>query len=106
MCGRAAAAWEAVAALDPGPKAAVGEAVMGLITLEWLVEFALSDMRDEAEVGAGSAQLLVHVEGGEVAIIPGATEEGRQVTAAAFEGLDDGGELLLDGEERAVSGRL
>jgi hypothetical protein len=38
--------------------------------------------------------LVVHVEGGEVAIIPGATEEGRQVTVAAFEGLDDGGELL------------
>ena len=94
MRGRAAAAGEAVAALDPGPKAAVGEAVMGLVTLECLGEFPLGDMRDEAEVGAGGTQVVVHVEGGEVAIIPGTTEQGREVTVAAFEGVDDGGELL------------
>jgi hypothetical protein len=38
--------------------------------------------------------LVVHVEGGEIAIIPGATKEGREVTVAALEGVDDGGELL------------
>ena len=51
-------------------------------------------MRDQAEVGAGGAQLVVHVEGGEVAIIPSATKQGREVTVAALEGVDDGGELL------------
>ena len=67
---------------------------MGLVTLECLGELPLGDMRDEAEVGAGGAQLVVHVEGGEVATIPSATEQRREVTVAALEGVDDGGELL------------
>ena len=37
---------------------------MGLVTLECLGELALGDMRDEAEVGAGGAELVVHVKGG------------------------------------------
>jgi hypothetical protein len=37
---------------------------------------------------------MVHVEGGEIAIIPSATEYGGEVAVAAFEGVDDGGELL------------
>jgi hypothetical protein len=68
--GHAAAFGEAVAASDPDPKAAVGEAVMGLLTLEGLGELALGDMGDEAEVGAGGALVVVHVEGGEVATTP------------------------------------
>jgi hypothetical protein len=63
-------------------------------------------MRDEAEVGAGGAQLVVHVESGEIAIIPGGTKQGREVTVAALKGVDDGGELLCEGEETAVGGRL
>ena len=49
---------------------------MDLFTLEGLGELARGDMRDEAEVGAGGTQLVVHVEGGQVATIPGATEQG------------------------------
>jgi hypothetical protein len=37
---------------------------------------------------------VVHVKGGEVAIIPGGTKQGREVTVAALERVDDGGELL------------
>jgi hypothetical protein len=65
------------------------------VMLEGLGELPLGDMRDEAEVGAGGAQLVVHVEGGEVAIIPSATEQRREVAVAALEGVDDGGELLM-----------
>ena len=55
-------------------------AVLLLVMLEGLGELPLGDMRDEAEVGAGGAQVVVHVEGGEVAVIPSATEQGREVT--------------------------
>jgi hypothetical protein len=104
--GRGVAVGEAVGALDPRPKAAVGEAVMGLVPLEGLGELALGDVGDEAKVGAGGAQGVVHVEGGEVAVVPGTAEQGREVAVAAFEGVGDGGELLGEGEEAAVGGRL
>ena len=58
------------------PKATVGEAVVGLVMREGLGQLRLGNMRDEAEMGAGGAQVAVHFEGGKVAVIPSAAEQG------------------------------
>ena len=47
-------------------------------------ELALRDVGDEAGVGSGSGQLLVRIEGGEVAVIPGTAQQRRKVSAAAL----------------------
>jgi hypothetical protein len=69
-------------------------------------ELALGDVGDEAGVGSGSCQLLVRIEGREIAVIPGTAEQGRQVSAAALEHMEDGGELLAEGKEAAICRRL
>ena len=51
---------------------------MGLFTLEGLGELPRGDMRDEAEVGAGGPQLVVHVKGGEVAIVQAQRSKGER----------------------------
>ena len=43
---------QALAALDAGPEAAVGKAVVGFCGMEILGEFALGDVGNEADVGA------------------------------------------------------
>ncbi len=69
-------------------------------------ELLLGDVGDEAEMGSGGAEGAIHVEGGEIAVVPGATEQGGDVAAAAFEAVEDGGEFLGEGEEAALGGRI
>jgi len=69
-------------------------------------ELALRDVGDEAGVGSGSGQVLLRIEGREIAVIPGRAEQGRQVSAAALEHMEDGGELLAEGKEAAIRRRL
>ena len=69
-------------------------------------QLTLGDVGDEADMGSGGLQVLVHIEGGEIAAIPGAAEQGRELCLAAFQGIEDGGELLRECEETAVGGRL
>ena len=79
---------------------------MGFGAVEILGELPLGDVGDEADMGSGGLQVLVHIEGGEMAAIPGAAEQGREVALGALEGMEDGGELLGEREETAVGGRL
>jgi hypothetical protein len=69
-------------------------------------ELALRDVGDEAGVGSGSGQVLPRIEGREIAVIPGRAEQGRQVSPAAPEHMEDGGELLAEGKEAAIRRRL
>jgi len=48
----------------------------------------------------------VHIEGGEIAVIPGAAEQWREVPIGALQRIEDGGELLREREETAIGGRL
>ena len=48
----------------------------------------------------------LHIERGEMAAVPGAAEQRRQVSVAALEGVEDGGELFRKSEQAAVGGRL
>jgi hypothetical protein len=73
----ASAFGEAVAALHPGPEAAVGESVLRFGAGEILGELTLGDMGNEADVGSGGLQVLVHPEVGEIAAVPGAAEQRR-----------------------------
>ena len=50
--------------------------------------------------------MLLRIEGREIAVIPGTAEQGRQVSAAALEHREDGGELLGESKEPAIGGRL
>ncbi len=73
--------------------------------LEAASEFLLGDVGDEAEVRSGDAEGAVEVEGGEIAVVPGTAQEGREVSVAALDVVEDGGEFLGEGEEAALSGR-
>jgi hypothetical protein len=53
---------------------------VGFCGVEILCEFALRDVGDEADMGAGCLDGLAAIEGAEIATIPGATEQGREVT--------------------------
>ena len=56
MRGRASAFGQALSALDPGPEAAVGKAVVGLFMAEVAGQFLLRDVGDQAEVRCGNAE--------------------------------------------------
>ncbi len=60
-----------MAALHPGPKTAVGEAVVGFGAVERLGELSLGDVTDEAEVASACLQEPVTVEHAQSAAIPG-----------------------------------
>ena len=83
-----------MAALYPGPEAAVGKAIVGFGAVEALGQLALGNVGDEADMGSSGVELLVHIEGEEVAAIPGAAEQGREVSLGAFEPIEDGGKLF------------
>jgi hypothetical protein len=100
----AAAVGQALAALDAGPEAAVGKAVVGFSGMEELSEFALGDVGNEADVGAGCPERPATIEGAKLATIPGGAEQRRKVSLSAAQGVQDGGEFFRDGKEAAVSG--
>ena len=89
-----AAFRQALAALYRSPETTVGEAVVRFRGEEILFELALRDVGDQADMRAGGLDGVKTSERAEIATIPGATEQGREVTVAALEGVDDGGELL------------
>jgi hypothetical protein len=93
-------------ALHPGPETAVSKAVMGFGVMETLAQLTLGDVGDEADMSSGGLQALVHIEGGEIAAIPGAAEQGRELCLATFQRIEDGSELLGECEETTVGGRL
>lgn len=73
---------------------------------EILGELPLRDVGNEAGMGSGGLQVLVHIEGRKMPAIPGAAEHGREVPVAALEGVEDGGKLFGEREEPAVGRRL
>ena len=79
---------------------------MGFGAVETLGQLTLGDVGDEADMGSGGLQVLVHIEGGEIAAIPGAAEQRREVSLGALQRIEDGGELLREREETTVGGRL
>ena len=90
-------------ALDAGPKAAVGETVVGFGGVERLGELALGDVADEAEVASAGLQETVTVEHAQGAAIPGAAQERREVGTAAAHGVQHGGELLGEKQQTAIA---
>jgi hypothetical protein len=68
---------KAVAALYPGPEAAIGKAVMGFGRVEVGGELTLGNVGYEADVGSGGVHWLVHIESGQMATIPRASEQRR-----------------------------
>ena len=106
MSVQVAAFREALAALHCSPETTVGEAVVGFCGVEILCEFALRDVGDEADMGAGCLDGVATIERAEIAAIPGATEQGREVTLVTPQGMENGGELLREREQAAVRGRL
>ena len=75
MSAQVAAFREALAALHCSPETTVGETVVGFCGVEILCEFALCDVGDEADMGAGGLDGVATVERAEIAAIPGATEQ-------------------------------
>jgi len=73
---QAAAFREAFAPLHAGPKTAIGKAIVGFRRREMLFEVALGYVGDEADMGAGSLQGLMSIEGAEMAAIPGTAKQG------------------------------
>ena len=103
---QASTVGKAVAAMHPGPETAIGKTVLCFGTAEIFGELTLGDVGDEADMGAGGAQLLVHIGRGEIATIPGAAEQGDKCPLPRLEGVEDGGELFRKDEQAAVGGRL
>src|SRR5271156_4007693 len=106
MSFQIAAFGQALAALHCSPKTTVGEAVVRFCGVEILCEFALRDVGDQADVRAGCLDGVATIERAEIAAIPGATEQGREVTLVTAQGMENGGELLGEHEQAAVRGRL
>ena len=79
---------------------------MGFGAVEVVGELTLGDVGDEADVGGGGLEMLVQVEGGEMSVIPGSAEHGREMAFGALDGMKDGSELLRKREQAAISGRL
>ena len=70
-----AAIGQTLAALDAGPKAAVGEAVVGFGAVKRLRELALGDVTDEAEVASTGVDEPITVEEAQGYAIPGAAQQ-------------------------------
>jgi hypothetical protein len=106
MSAQVTALRQALAALYQSPEATVGEAVVRFSAVEMLCEFALRDVGDEADVGPTCLGWAATIERAEIAIIPGATEQGREVAPGTRQGMENGGEFLREREQAAVCGRL
>jgi hypothetical protein len=106
MSVQVAAFRQALAALYSSPETTVGEAVVHFCRLEILCEFALRDVGDQADMRAGCLEGVETTERAEIATIPGATEQGREVALATPQGMENGCEFLREREQAAVRGRL
>jgi hypothetical protein len=76
MSAQVTALRQALAALYQRPEATVGEAVVRFRGVQMLCEFALRDVGDEADVGPACLDWTATIDRAEIAIIPGATEQG------------------------------
>ena len=106
MSVQVAAFRQALATLHPCPETAVGEAVVRFCRAEILFEFALRDVGDQADMGAGCLDGVETGERAEIATIPGATEQRREVPLGVPQGMENGGEFLRERKQAAVRGRL
>ena len=97
---------QALAALHCSPKTAVGEAVVRFSGVKILSEFALRDVGDQADMGAGCLDGVDTTERVEIATIPGATEQGGEMAFGAPHGMENGGEFFREREQAAVRSRL
>src|SRR5580658_627065 len=106
MSVQVAAFRQALAALYSSPETTVGETVVRFCRLEVLCEFALGDVGDQADMRAGCLDGVETTERAEIATIPGATEQGREVALVTPQGMENGCEFLREREQAAVRGRL
>src|SRR3984957_18316281 len=106
MSFQIAAFGQTLAALHGSPKTAVGEAVVCFCGVEILCELALRDVGDHADMGACCLDGVDAAERAEVATIPGATEQGREMAFRAPQGMENGGEFFREREQAAIRGRL
>src|SRR5260370_42016165 len=101
-----AAFRQALAPLHSCPETAVGEAVVRFSRAKILFEFALRDMGDQADMRSGGLDGMKTSERAEIATIPGATEQGREVPLGLPQGMEHGGEFLRERKQAAVRGRM
>ncbi len=106
MITETAAFGQALAALDESPETAVGKSVVGFGGVEMLGELALGDVGNERDMGGGRLHWPAAIEGAEMAGIPGAAEQGREVAPGPPHGMERGGEFLREHEEAPIGGRL
>ena len=101
-----AAFRQTLAALHCSPETTVGEAIVRFSRVEILCEFALRDVGDQADMRAGCLDGVETMERVEIATIPGATEQGREVALGTPQGVENGSEFFREREQAAVGGRL
>ncbi len=101
---KAAALGEGFAAADAGPKTTIGKTVMRVNPAEMLGQVALGDMTDEAEVRRDGMERVMNVVRREVAAVPGAAEERRELAGLTAELMEHGGELFRKDEAAAGDG--
>jgi hypothetical protein len=106
MSVHVAAFRQALAALYCSPETTVGEAIVRFRRVEILCEFALRDVGDQADMRAGCLDGVETIERAEIAAIPGATEQGGEVTLVTPRGMENGGEFLRERKQTTVRGRL
>jgi hypothetical protein len=106
MSVQVAAFREALAPLYSSPETTIGETVVRFCRLEVLCEFALGDVGDQADMGAGCLDGVETTERAEIATIPGATEQGREMALVTPQGMENGREFFREREQAAVRGRL
>src|SRR5271165_7075713 len=98
MSVQAAAFRQALAALHSSPETTVGEAVVRFRGVEILCEFALRDVGDQADMRACCLDGVETMERAEIATIPGATKQGREVALGTPQGMENGGEFFRERE--------
>jgi hypothetical protein len=103
---QAAAARQALAAAYAGPEAAVGEAVVRLGPVKMLRQLVPRDVAHEADVCSGGLEGMMAIKGAQIACVPGAAEQGRQMAFLPSENLEHGSELLCQDEQAPIGGLL
>src|SRR5260370_20759332 len=101
MSAQVTALRQAFAALNQSPEATVGESVVRFSGVEMLCEFALRDVGDEADVGPACLDWAATIERAEIATIPGATEQRREVALGPPQGMENCGQFLKDRQQAA-----
>jgi len=85
---------ERLAAVHAGPEAAVGKAVVRFGAADVVKEFALCHVPNEADMGGSGVEKAPAIVSAEIAAVPGAAQQRRELPGFAAEEMEDGGELL------------